>query len=102
MPNSTENVGGTRDKCSELLIISKTVPYTREYILRRVAAIQKRARQHYEPGRQDRSWPWVWRYHILPVYSISFRTFERYMAIDVEKELEKLRGPPSCGVLFGK
>ena len=65
--------------------------YNREYMLRRIDMVQKLARQYYEPGRHDRSWRWVWRYRVLPVYSISFRTFESYMAVDVEKELEKLK-----------
>jgi len=60
-------------------------------MLRRIAAIQELARLYYEPGRQDRSWRWVWRYHILPIYQISFSTFEKYMSVDVGRELEKLK-----------
>lgn len=68
--------------------------YTREYKLRRIEAIQELARNHYEPGRQDRSWNWVWRCHILPLYQISFRTFKSYMAVDVEAERRKINGEP--------
>ena len=65
--------------------------YNRQYMLRRIDAVQKLARLYYEPGRQDRSWRWVWRCHILPIYQISFSTFEKYMSVDVGRELEKLK-----------
>ena len=37
------------------------------------------ADEHYEPGRQDRSYKWVWQYHIYPAYGINYRTFLKYM-----------------------
>jgi len=64
--------------------------YNHKYKLLRIQAIQRLAYQHYEPGRQDRSWRWVWRCHILPIYQIGFRTFEQYMSIDVESKLNEM------------
>lgn len=45
----------------------------------RAEQICKIAAEYYEPGRQDRSYKWVWRYHILPIYGINYRTFLKYM-----------------------
>jgi len=57
--------------------------YTNTYLLQRVAEIQAFARQHYEPGRQDRSWRWVWQHRVKPKYHISYRTFNKYMKIKI-------------------
>lgn len=58
--------------------------YNNTYRLRRIADIQQLAREHYEPGRHDRSWRVVWRKHIAPVYHIGFRTFMSYMKTNLE------------------
>jgi len=42
---------------------------------KRAQDIQNLARQHYEPGRHDRSWFVVWRNYIYPQYGICFHTF---------------------------
>ncbi len=48
----------------------------RGYFLR-AKVLQEIAKQHYEPGRQDRCLKWVWRRHIYPAYGICYRTFLR-------------------------
>lgn len=47
----------------------------------RAKAIQELTAKHYEPGRQDRSYKWVWRYHILPLYGICYVTFLKYIKV---------------------
>ena len=61
--------------------------YNRINYLNRVHEIQQFARQFYEPGRQDRSWAWVWKNRVYPAFCNSRRTFTSYMSIDVERAL---------------
>lgn len=49
--------------------------------LKRVDRCVEILKTHYEPGRQDRSKQWVWRYHIYPEMGISRATFFNYLKI---------------------
>ncbi|MDR2652060.1 MAG: hypothetical protein LBC68_07050 [Prevotellaceae bacterium] len=55
--------------------------YNNENLLNRISEICEFAYRRYEQGRQDRSWRWVWRYHVHPTYHISFRTFKQYLKV---------------------
>jgi hypothetical protein len=62
------------------------------YTLQLAARVQALAREHYEPGRQDRNYYAVWKYYVWPQYHIKYRTFLRYMKIDVAAEQEAQAG----------
>lgn len=49
--------------------------YNNKNFLKRRAAAVRLANQHYEPGRQDRCYRWVWEHHVRPIYHISYNTF---------------------------
>ena len=55
------------------------------YTLKIAEEVQKITRQHYEPGRQDRNYRAVWKYHVQPHYPINYKTYLRYIKIDVEE-----------------
>jgi hypothetical protein len=55
--------------------------YNNKNFLDRVREICKFAFVKYEQGRNDRSWKYVWKYHVHPVYHISLKTFRRYLKI---------------------
>jgi hypothetical protein len=59
------------------------------YTLQLAEQVQTIARRHYEAGRQDRSYHAVWRYHVWPYYRITYKTFLRYMKIDVAAEMQR-------------
>ncbi|MDR1023593.1 MAG: hypothetical protein LBL94_10045 [Prevotellaceae bacterium] len=50
--------------------------------------LQTIARAHYEQGRQDRSYYAVWLHHVWPEYRIAYKTFLRYLKIDVAGALQ--------------
>ena len=52
----------------------------------RVANMQRIAREHYEPGRQDRCYKWVWRKYIVPMYGVSYITFMQSLKVDIPEE----------------
>jgi hypothetical protein len=56
------------------------------YTLQLAEKVQAIAREHYEPGRQDRNYHAVWKYHVWPECHIKYKTFLRYMKIDVAAE----------------
>jgi len=56
-----------------------------ENTLKKAKLIQDLAAEHYEQGRQDRCYLWVYRNVILKRYPMSERSFWRYMSIDVNK-----------------
>jgi hypothetical protein len=45
--------------------------------------VQDLAARYYEPGRQDRCYKWVWKRHIAPIYGFGYRTFLRYLNVNV-------------------
>ena len=59
------------------------------YTLQLAEQVQAIARRYYEPGRQDRNYHAVWRHYVLPQCRISYRTFLRYMKVDVPAEMAK-------------
>jgi hypothetical protein len=66
------------------------MPFNRLYILQLAKSLQDIAQQHYEPGRQDKNYHAVWKYHVWPQYRINYRTFLRYLRINVDAEMERL------------
>ena len=66
------------------------MPFNTLYMLQIAERIQEITRQRYEPGRQDRNYRAVWQYHVLPEYHIRYKTYLKYLKIDVKKEKEKL------------
>jgi len=60
------------------------------YILQIAEQVQEITRQHYEPGRQDRNYRAVWKYHILPKHHIKYKTYLKYLKINVEAERDKI------------
>jgi hypothetical protein len=60
------------------------------YSLQLAEQVQAISQQHYEPGRQDRNYHAVWKYYIWPQFHIKYKTFLRYMKIDVAAEKERL------------
>jgi hypothetical protein len=61
--------------------------FNTSYKLQLAERVQDIARQHYEPGRQDKNYHAVWKYHVWPQCHIKYRTFLRYLKIDTEKEV---------------
>jgi hypothetical protein len=61
------------------------------YTLQIAERVQEITRQHYEPGRQDKNYRAVWQYHVLPKYHIRYKTYLKYLKIDVEEEKQKLK-----------
>jgi hypothetical protein len=59
------------------------MPFNKLYTLQLAGQLQEIARQHYEPGRQDKNYFAVWKYHVLPKYPIKYKTFLRYLKIDI-------------------
>jgi hypothetical protein len=59
------------------------------YTLQLAARVQALAREHYEPGRQDRNYYAVWKYHVWPQYHIKYRTFLRYLKINTAEKINK-------------
>ena len=55
--------------------------------LEKAKRVQAIVKQWHEPGRQDRSLRWVWKYHVYPTYPMCERTFRRYVAIKEEGEV---------------
>lgn len=50
---------------------------------KRILQVRAILREHYEPGRQDRSKQWVWRCYVKPLTGISRATFFRYLTADI-------------------
>jgi hypothetical protein len=67
------------------------MPFNKLHTLQLAEQLQDAARQHYEPGRQDKNYHAVWKYHIWPQYHVNYRTFLRYLRIDVAAEMERLK-----------
>lgn len=65
--------------------------YNRKGYFQRARAIQELAAQHYEPGRQDRCYKWVWKKHIFPVYGICYNTFLRYLKEGRKEDANQLK-----------
>jgi hypothetical protein len=57
------------------------------YRLQLAERVQAIARQHYEPGRQDRNYYAVWKYHVWPEYRMTYKTFLKYLKINVSAEM---------------
>lgn len=53
-------------------------PHGKGYQIR-ADCIRKITAMHYEPGRQDRNFKWVWKHHVQPVYGIGYRTYLSYL-----------------------
>jgi hypothetical protein len=49
--------------------------------IERAKQVQKIVNENYEPGRQDRCLLWVFRNLVAPKFSISERTFFRYLTV---------------------
>ena len=49
--------------------------------LKRINRCHEILTMYFEPGRQDRSKQWVWRYHIWPEMGISRATFFNYLRL---------------------
>ena len=62
------------------------MPYNKLYILQMAERLQEIARQHYEPGRQDKNYYAVWKYYVWPQYHVQYRTFLRYLKINTEEK----------------
>jgi hypothetical protein len=67
------------------------MPFNRLYTLQLAEKLQAIAREHYEPGRQDRNYHAVWKYHVCPQCHIRYETFLRYLQIDVAAEIKKIK-----------
>ena len=63
-----------QDKVSDF-----SMAYNKKGYFLRAKAIKRIAAEHYEPGRQDRCYKWVWKRHIRPVYVICYNTFLKYL-----------------------
>lgn len=63
--------------------------YNKKGYYKRAQKIQQIAKEFYEPGRQDRCYKWVWRYHVLPVYGIQYRAFLTYLKVEIPDDLER-------------
>lgn len=51
--------------------------------LLRAKCIQDLARQYYEQGNYSKCYYQVWRVHIYPIYPMGYRTFLKYMKMDL-------------------
>ena len=60
--------------------------YQNKNFLKKREAAVRLANLHYEPGRQDRNYKWVWRKYIYPTYNIEYDTFMRWRRAEKEKE----------------
>lgn len=60
--------------------------YNKKGYYKRVEQIQAIAREHYEPGRYDRCYKWVWHKHIQPVYGIGYRAFLSCLKVEVPED----------------
>ena len=60
------------------------------YTLQIAETVQAITKQHYEPGRQDRNYRAVWQHHVFPVIHIRYKTYLKYLKIDIEAEKQKL------------
>lgn len=56
--------------------------------LLRIKTIQAMTKAHYEAGRADRNFRWVWKHHIYPVYFIAYDTYIKCLKVDVDRELK--------------
>lgn len=54
--------------------------------LRRIELVCKIVNQHYEQGRRDRCYKEVWRRYVVPVYPMCYRTFLKYIGVNVSQE----------------
>jgi hypothetical protein len=62
--------------------------YNNKNFLKRREAAVRLANQHYEPGRQDRNYRWVWEWHARPLYHVSYNTFMAWVRAERDKEPE--------------
>jgi hypothetical protein len=60
--------------------------YNNKNMLLRIKSVQELTRQHYEPGRYDRSYTWVYHHHVYPMYPMSYKTYLKYLKVNVEVE----------------
>jgi hypothetical protein len=67
------------------------MPFNKLHSIQLAETLQNIARQHYEPGRQDRNYRAVWKYHVWPQHHVTYRTFLRYLKVDVAAERERLK-----------
>ena len=65
------------------------MPFNEQYTLQLAEQVQAIAREHYEPGRQDRNYNAVWKYHVWPQYHIKYKTFLRYLRINIAEKRKK-------------
>ena len=56
--------------------------------LLRIKKVCELTQQHYEPGRQDRSYKSVWRKFVYPIYPMHYRTYLKYINTPLPKEKE--------------
>lgn len=54
--------------------------------LKRIELVCRLVKMYYEPGRRDRCYKEVWRRYVYPVYPMCYRTFLRYIGVNVERE----------------
>ena len=45
----------------------------------RQEAIKKITKKHYEPGNLTKCYKNIWRFYVLPIYGISYRTYLNYL-----------------------
>lgn len=62
--------------------------YNKKGYYQRARKIQEFAREHYEPGRQDRSYKAIWRKYIYPADGMCYMTFLRYLNTEIPPEPE--------------
>ena len=63
--------------------------YNRLNYLKKVVKIQQLTNEHYEIGRQDRCYKWVWKYYIQPTFYIGYGAYIKVLGINVKLELNK-------------
>ncbi len=52
----------------------------------RARRMQEITKEHYEPENQSKCYRQVWKKHIFPLFGIGYRSYLRYIKVEVPKE----------------
>lgn len=74
--------------------------YNRRNYFRKCEHALQITRQHYEPGRQDRCYRWVWAKYIRDQFHVGYHTYLTWLQVAREREAARNAGRPSERTLF--
>jgi hypothetical protein len=63
--------------------------YNRKGYNIRALRIQEITEEHYEPENHAKCYKQVWKKHVFPLFGIGYRSYLKYLKVEVEAELKQ-------------